>query len=131
MMSSTLSSYADGLSVEAKSRYLDKIAVIGGIDPFRSSIFGEHRYDSPSVDACALLSYLVLQTSYITAEQFRAWKGLELYNQFVCGWEKEVITCKIAGKFIAIGRVSRNNANCYISQMIFTLFSGASLTAVE
>ena len=73
MMSSTLSSYADGLSVEAKSRYLDKIAVIGGIDPFHS---GEHSYDSPSIDACALLLYFVLQTSLITAEQFRAWKGL-------------------------------------------------------
>ena len=82
MMSSTLSSYADGLSVEAKSRYLDKIAVIGGIDPFRSSTFS---HDSPSVDACDLLSYLVLKTSFITAEQFRAQKGLEAYNQFVCG----------------------------------------------
>jgi len=33
-MSSTLSSYADSLSVEGKSRYLDKIAVIGGVNPF-------------------------------------------------------------------------------------------------
>ena len=112
MMSSTLSSYADGLSVEPKSRYLDKIANIGGIDPFRSSTFGEHSNDSPSIDACDLLSYLVLQTSFLTAEQFRARKGLEAYNKFVCGWVKDVVTRKIAGKFVAIGRVSRNINYC-------------------
>jgi len=29
-----LSSYASGLPVEAKSRYLKKVQIIGGIDPF-------------------------------------------------------------------------------------------------
>ena len=80
MMSSILLSYADGLSVEAKSYCLDKMANIGGIDPFRSSTFGEH--SNPSIDACDLMLYLVLQTSFITVEQFRVQKELEAYNQY-------------------------------------------------
>ena len=55
------------------------------------------------------MSYLVLQTSFITAKQFKAHKGLESYNQFVCGWIKEVKTWKKFGKFIITGRVSGFN----------------------
>ena len=36
-----LLSYAEALLDEAKSCYLDKIAIIGGIDPFCSGTFGE------------------------------------------------------------------------------------------
>lgn len=40
--------------------------------------------------------------------QFKARKGLEAYNQFVCGWIKDVQTRKIAGKYVTAGRVSCN-----------------------
>ena len=47
----------------------------------------------PPVEATELVSYLVLQTSFVTAQQFiRAHKSLESYNHFVCGWVKEVRT---------------------------------------
>ena len=88
-----LSSYAEALLNDAKSRYLEKISMIG-IDPFCPGTFGEQMDDVPPVDSCDLLSYLVLRTSFITTEQFRAWKGLEAYNQFVCGWVKEVVVRK-------------------------------------
>ena len=35
-----------------------------------------------------LVSYLVLQTSYITAKQFKVHKSLEAYNQSTSGWVK-------------------------------------------
>jgi len=103
-----LSSYASKLTDEAKSRYLVKIQLIGEVDPFCSSTLGylEQTDDCPPVDACDLLSYLVLRTSFITTEQFVARKGLEAYNQFVCGWVKEVTTWKAVGKFVTTGRVS-------------------------
>ena len=61
------------------------------------------------MEACDLVSYLVLKTSFITSAQFKACKGLEAYNQFVSGWIKEVIqgrsaastyngTCKFISK---------------------------------
>ena len=47
------------------------------------------------VDSFDLVSYLVLKTSYMTSEQFKARKSLEAYNQFVSGWIKDVSTmCK-------------------------------------
>ena len=60
----------------------------------------------PPVEATDLVSYLVLQTSFVTAQQFKAHKYLESYNQFVCGWVKEVRTWKVSGYYVTTGRVS-------------------------
>lgn len=101
-----LSSYADNLKTEAKDRYLRKISIIGYVDPFVKPVAGEIADCVPPVESCDLVSYLVLQTSFITSAQFKARKGLEAYNQFVSGWIKEVNTRKICGKFLTLGRVS-------------------------
>ena len=53
-------------------------------------MIGEEVDVTPPVDVCDLVSYLVLQTSFMTAKQFKAYKGLEAYNQFVCCWMKVV-----------------------------------------
>ena len=103
----TLLSYASSLSDEAKSCYLQKIGIIGGIDPFCTGTLGylERSDDYPPVDACDLLSYLVLRTSFITTEQFVARKGLRhTINSCVA----EVVTWKAVGKFVTTGTV-RNN----------------------
>ena len=101
-----LSSYADNLKPEAKDRYLRKISTIGGADPFVKPVPGEIADCVPPVEACDLVSYLVLQTSFVTSAQFKARKGLEAYNHFVSGWIKEVNTRKICGKYLTVGRVS-------------------------
>ena len=103
---SELSSNAESLNQEAKARYKDKIALIDGIDPFGKITVGEPYSGVPPVEACDLVSYLVLQTSFITASQFKACRGLEAYSQFVCGWVKDVHTRKISGKYLTCGRVS-------------------------
>ena len=71
-----LSAYANSLS---EKRYKDKISMIGGLDPYLGSL-GECAGTTPPVEASDLVSYLVLQTSFLTAEQFKAHKGLESYN---------------------------------------------------
>jgi len=101
-----LSSYAENLPQKAKSRYLDKLAIIDGIDPMYDGMFGEPSDKTPPVDACDLLSYLVVQTSFVNAKQFKVTKGLEAYNQFICGWVKELSTCKVADKYVVSGWVS-------------------------
>ena len=80
---------------------LKRSLVIGGIDPFCTTMLGrlERSDDYPQVDACDLLPYLVLRTSFITTEQFAARKGLEAYNQFVRGWVKDIVTYKADEKF--------------------------------
>ena len=74
---SELSSYSESLNQEAKARYKDKIALIDGIDPFGKITVGKPYSGVLPVEACDLVSYLVLQTSFITASQFKAHKGLE------------------------------------------------------
>ena len=59
---------------------------------------GEQFDGYPPVEDCDLVSYLVLWTSFISMSQFKARKGLEVYNQFVSGWIKEVKTRKVAEK---------------------------------
>ena len=106
-MAENLSSYAAGLSRDAKTRYIEKISLLNGADPFLGTIPGaEITSDLPPVDAIDLLSYLVLKTSFISMSQFKARKSLEAYNQFVCGWVKNVVTRKIAGRYLTCGRVS-------------------------
>ena len=46
------------------------------------------------VDNYDLVSYLVLQKSFITSKQLKSCKGLQAYNQFVCGWVKDFIAQK-------------------------------------
>ena len=93
---STLSNYAEKLPAEAKQRYLDKLRYIGGFDPlcFNLSDFAQP-CPLPLVSAADIVSYLVLQTSYITAKQFKAHKSLEAYNQFVSGWVKDVHSWRV------------------------------------
>ena len=71
------------------ARYLAKIFIIGGADPFLSVIQSACS-QPPALNACDLVSYL--KKSFITITQFKARKGLEAYNQFIGGWVKDVTT---------------------------------------
>ena len=87
--------------------------MIENVDPFQlfrglpvSSTVQIQQCNLPQVDASDLVSYLVLQTSFITLKQFKSHRSLESYNQFVNGWVKDVNGWKIAGKVVVTGRVS-------------------------
>ena len=69
---------------------MNKISIIGGLDPFVEIVTAEIIDCVPPVEACDLVSYIILQTSFITSALFKACKGLEAYNQFTSGWIKEV-----------------------------------------
>ena len=103
VISPQMSLYFEGLLEEDKICYKDKITLINGNDPFRKVVAGEPFRGVVPVDLCDLVSYLVLQTSFMTLEQFKARKGLEAYNQFVSRWIKDVSTVEIAGKYLTTG----------------------------
>ena len=96
---------SENLSKEAKTRYKEKLKIIDEFDPFTGTT-GELAEHLPPIEAVDIMSYLVLQTSFIIAKRFKARKSLEAYNQFVSGWVKEVCNLKVAGKFVVTGRVS-------------------------
>ena len=99
-----LSEYAKSLESLRKERYSQKISVIGA-DP--ASIPAEHF--SPAclspVEVSNLLSYLVLETSFYTNKQFKAFKSLEAFNQMVSEFVTSVVGKVIAGKYVVRARV--------------------------
>ena len=99
-----LSEYAKSLEGRVKEKYSQKISVIG-VDP--ATIPAEQFSPEclPPVEVSDLLSYLVLETSFYTNKQFKAFKSLEAFNQMVSGFVTSVVGKVIAGKYVVRARV--------------------------
>ena len=79
-----LSEYAEKLDGNVKKRYMEKISEVG-VDPL---LIPDHKLDPeclPPIEASDLLSYLVLDTSYYTNKQFKAFRSLQAYK-LKTGW---------------------------------------------
>ena len=99
-----LSEYAKGLETHNKRRYLQKISLVR-VDP--ASIPSD-QFDPEcllSIEATDLVSYLVLETSYYTKQQFKCYKSLEAYNQMVSGFVPSAQDKIIAGKYVIVRKV--------------------------
>ena len=95
-----LSEYAKQLDLYLRKRYLQKISVIGN----DLVLIPEEKLEPeclPPVEAADLLSFLVLETSYHTKDQFKAFKSLQAYNQIVSGFITSVQGYIIANKHVA------------------------------
>ena len=99
-----ISEYVKKLEPRVRRRYLEKISVIG-IDPVL--IEGKHFQPDclPPVESTDLLCYLVLETSFYTQQQFKAFRSLEAYNQMVSGFIAGVQGHIIANKFVVLAKV--------------------------
>ena len=100
-----LSAYATSLDPTAKTRYLEKIAIVSHYDPMLGVPRGS-KIVTPLVESFDVLSYLVVETSFCTGKEFKARKGLDAFNQFVSGWVKEVKSFEHSGKHVTVSRVS-------------------------
>ena len=99
-----LSSYGESLEGKTKRRYVDKISVIG-VDPF---VIPWQKYSPeclPPVEACDILSYLILETSFYTKEQFKNFKSLLAYNQMVSGFVTSVLGHIIRERYVVLAKV--------------------------
>jgi len=94
-----LSEYAKSLESRVKERYSQKVSIIG-VDP--ASITAEQFSPEclPPVEISDLLSYLVLETSFYTNKQFKAFKSLEAFNQMLSGFVTSVVGKVITGKYV-------------------------------
>ena len=99
-----LSEYAKALEGRVKERYLQKISIIG-VDPASIPTDQFSPECLPPVEVSDLLTYLVLETSYHTNQQFKAFKSLEAFNQMVAGFVTSVVGKLIAGKYVVRARV--------------------------
>ena len=101
--------YREGLGPGEKARYLRKLDLIGGADPYElapSSWINDDPESLPSVCYPDIVNYLVFSPSPYTAEDLKAYKSLEAYNQMVCGWVREIQYQVIDDRCVAKAKVS-------------------------
>ena len=76
-----------------------------GVDPL---LIPDHKLDPeclPPIEASDLLSYLVLDTSYYTNKQFKAFKSLQAYNQMVSGFICSIQGTVLQKKHVVVAKV--------------------------
>ena len=87
-ISSSFSNYFYKLEPNVKATYVEKISLCDGIDPYtmNKNSFSTDFRELPNLEFPDISNYLVVQTSFYTRQQMKAFKSLEAYNFFVCGW---------------------------------------------
>ena len=85
--------YLSSLGPQESKRYVEKIAVIGE-DPYKISKgeFSSSPDILPSITYPDIYNYLVVNPSPYSKEELKAYKSLDAYNQFVCGWVREIVS---------------------------------------
>ena len=126
----TLSAYADSLETSIKKRYIEKISVIG-MDPLLSPLQEFTSVCLPPVEACDLLSYFVLETSFYTKDQFKNFRSLLAYNHMVSGFITSVLGQIIQDKFVVLAKVrhSQRMNDPYVQLWIITTKEGTVVSA--
>lgn len=91
-----------------EDRYKNKISIINGIDPYsldsKTALTSVEEF--PKCNLWCIGDYLVNKTSHYTHEDFNAYKSLQAYKQFACGWVREVFAYKINTWLVVVGKVS-------------------------
>ena len=98
----------EALKGTVRLRYEQKIAKIGGICPWdleRKTCSTETK-DFPPVSLWSLGMYLVNEKSAFTAKQFQAYKSLNAYNMFYCGWVQDIYCITVGSHKVVVGAVS-------------------------
>ena len=125
-----LSEYANQLEPKVKKRYLEKISVIG-IDPVLIEGKNFEPDCLPPVESTDLLFYLVLETSYYTKQQFKAFRSLQAYNQMVSGFIASVQRHVMKDNFVVLAKVrhSQTMNDALIPVLIITERQGTVISA--
>ena len=106
-----LSEYFNNLPASEKLRYQEKVKECG-FDPYcvKISEFKEDFEALPCIEYPDIVNYLVLQTSWLSNSQMKAYKSLEAYNFFISGWVSSLLTKEASdGRVVVFARVSYNN----------------------
>ncbi|XP_041376642.1 uncharacterized protein LOC121389093 [Gigantopelta aegis] len=82
-------SYRDTLDTSVRLRYDNKLKLIDGNDPYELKNWSDNVDILPGITYMDIVNYLLFTPSAYTADDLKSYKGLDAYNQFVCGWVRE------------------------------------------
>ena len=108
-----LSEKVSHLVVSDRRRYLEKISAIGK-DPYCIPSSELSKDVVPPVQCTDIFNYLVLGKSFCTTENFKAFKSLEAYKYFECGFVEYLGGKVFNEKFVTIAKVSRLQLSCML-----------------
>lgn len=89
--------YVDTLDNTAKIRYLEKLQLVGGIDPYEIAK-KEWTSDNsrwPSIAYPDIVNYMVSTSSTYTMEAFKCYKSLDAHKYFTDGWVRDVVSVHV------------------------------------
>lgn len=95
--------YREGLGPQERARYLEKLRLIVGADPYKlapTSWIHDDPVILPSVAYPVIVNYLVFLQSPYAAENFKSYKGFEA----VCGWVRETQCQVVNNRFYCEGQ---------------------------
>ena len=101
--------YIDTLDSVSRSRYVDKLKLIDGTDPYKVLSSKEWTCDPeclPAISYPDIVNYLVFQVSAFTLEEFRSYKAMDSNKWVVLGWVKDVRSLEINKSILITSRVS-------------------------
>ncbi|KAK3107020.1 hypothetical protein FSP39_005317 [Pinctada imbricata] len=104
--------YVDGLDRASRERYNSKLKLINALDPCKLTTkdWGCEAEKFPEIAYPDIVNYLVYTQSAYTLDDLKVYKSLESYNQFVCGWVKDVLVKEINIKSVITGRHKIDNS---------------------
>lgn len=95
-------SYKEGFGPVARKRYGEKLNLMNNIDPYELKQKDLSVDENLLPDLCHMdiINYLAFKPCPYTGNDLKAYKSLEAYNQFVCGWVSGVCTLVIKDKHL-------------------------------
>ena len=99
----SLSEYAQGLSVSDKRRYIEKTSGIQ--DPYCVVASQLSKDVLPPVQCTDIFNYLVVSESFCTSKRFKAFKSLEAYRYFECGFVNYLGSKRFGNKYATVAKV--------------------------
>ena len=101
--------YKGSLEGDAVGRYKHKLDLIGGRDPYD---FDMQMMDTdarlfPDVQYPDIVNYCVYTKSAYLMQEFKCFKSLESFNQFVSGWVSQLCVRKTEDKIVVRAKVGK------------------------
>lgn len=103
--------YRDTLDTITKARYLDKLKIIDGKDPYEVDKGEWKKTDIEKwPDLCYpdIVNYLVCSQSVYTLDQLKAYKSLQAYNYFISGFVQDLGHTVINGKSVFLAKIKHS-----------------------